>query len=112
MPRTNKKCQFPGCEEFIYSRTGKYCQTHKGMKPYRTLAAKARISELQRQKSKKTSDRYMTDHITGICARCDALTICRTEIRRPDWWPPCTPSSRFFDQSLVGEKYASLVEAG
>jgi hypothetical protein len=45
------------------------------------------------------------------CEQCTSLTICRVEIDRPSFWPPCFSCSRHYDATIAARVYKGTVTA-
>ena len=101
----NRTCAYPGCSEKVCTRTSKFCSKHKGLKPTRTEASKQRAAKVRLEQHRKDNCTYHGKQ--SICERCGVLALCRIEIERPTFWPPCTPSSRFYDPALTGRLEAA-----
>jgi hypothetical protein len=99
-PPYNRTCAYPDCHEKCCSRQSKYCKKHRGMQPDRSAEASKRRAAARLEMHKKNDCTYHGKQ--SICERCSCLKMCRIEIERPTFWPPCTPASRFYDPSLTG----------
>ena len=91
-PAPQGYCQFPGCTNRC-APTAAWCSEHA-----RKRRNVATVQSKQRKKS-----------YTGVrispCDNCPVLSVCRSEIGRPSYWPPCFKCSRHYDKALAAKVY-------
>ena len=104
--QTVRMCQFPGCNKPCRTgHGGKWCEAHRKLK--QSMASNE--SNQRRRAIEREEMEVGNRDKQSPCKKCHSYALCKLEINRITFWPPCFACSRFYDPELAAVVYRGQV---